>query len=264
MNRSVDLDIVVPVSASVSSASYTALTPVRLANASEQIAQRIVNAIALGEFTAGDRLPRVQQLAARLKVNETSIREALQRLATEGYIEIRRGRNGGSFVLDTWRDAATDALQRALPTEAEALQHLIDLRGVVEPAIAAAAAQRRTNEEGAVIGAALQACAGAEAGCAACCATNHTLHTAIASATHNPYLVNLSLQLRGKVGIGCLTDSCSPELRSASLCQHAEIVEAILKGDPELAAHHAAQHVLLTEDALRLQPEHATPEPQTH
>lgn len=259
MTTRVDLDIVIPAAANAVQLSCTALTPVRLTNAADQIAQRLVGAIALGEFAPGDRLPPVPQLASCLQVNATSIREALQRLAAEGYIEIRRGRNGGSFVLDGWRAVAEQASQHVLLSERDALQELIDLRRIIGPAIAATAARRRTNQESAAIEAALRDYAMADRSCATCYAARHALHTAIVSATHNAYLVHLSLQLGAKIRMSCPTDLCLPESRSACLCEHTQIVDAVLKGDAEQAAYLTAQYLTLTEETL--QPRLAAPSP---
>ena len=66
--------------------------------AGERIAERFVTAIALGEFVPGQRLPTERELAAMLEVSRTRVREALQRLQASGYVTVRRGRAGGTFV----------------------------------------------------------------------------------------------------------------------------------------------------------------------
>jgi DNA-binding transcriptional MocR family regulator len=73
----------------------SALEPLRKRNAAEQLAERLVTAIALGEFVPGQRLPAERELSGMLGVSRTVVREALHRLADDGYLEIQRGRNGG-------------------------------------------------------------------------------------------------------------------------------------------------------------------------
>ena len=60
------------------------LRPVELHTAGQLIAERLVTAIALGEFEPGQRLPAERELAATLEVSRTTVREALQRLHAGG------------------------------------------------------------------------------------------------------------------------------------------------------------------------------------
>jgi DNA-binding FadR family transcriptional regulator len=54
------------------------LSPVTMRTAGERIAERLVTAIALGEFVPDQRLPTERELAAMLEVSRTTVREALQ------------------------------------------------------------------------------------------------------------------------------------------------------------------------------------------
>ena len=91
-------DDVTDISLGGAASGSSALAPVHLRNAGEHVADRLVTAIALGEYITGQRLPSERELAALLAVNRASVREALHRLAEAGYVEIRRGRHGGAFV----------------------------------------------------------------------------------------------------------------------------------------------------------------------
>ena len=61
-----------------------------------QIAERVRVAVASGELTAGDALPSVRGLAARLRVNPATIAQAYRDLEHEGLVEMRQG--AGSFI----------------------------------------------------------------------------------------------------------------------------------------------------------------------
>jgi len=63
-----------------------------------QIASRMRLAIAAGELTAGDGLPSVRQLAARLRINPATVVQAYRALEAEGFVEMRHG--AGTFVHD--------------------------------------------------------------------------------------------------------------------------------------------------------------------
>jgi GntR family transcriptional regulator len=64
----------------------------------DQIASRIRLAIASGELRAGEGLPSVRQLAARLRVNPATIVQAYRELESEGFVKTRHG--AGTFVND--------------------------------------------------------------------------------------------------------------------------------------------------------------------
>lgn len=80
----------------------------------ELVERRLVDAIHRGHLRAGERLPSESDLARSFGVAPVTVREALLTLRAQGLIVTRRGRNGGSFVVD---DAdplafARDALTR--------------------------------------------------------------------------------------------------------------------------------------------------------
>ena len=94
--------------------STSILEPVRMRSAGEHIADRLVTAIALGEFVPGQRLPTERDLASMLSVSRTTVREAIQRLSALGYVDVRRGRNGGAYVLQGSGPDAADMIRRTL------------------------------------------------------------------------------------------------------------------------------------------------------
>src|SRR5262245_57417071 len=73
--------------------------PVRGGNAFEITVARLAQAIKLGLVTVGERLPPERVLAERLQVSRVTLREAIAALREAGYLESRRGRSGGTFVV---------------------------------------------------------------------------------------------------------------------------------------------------------------------
>src|SRR5262245_1242079 len=61
--------------------------------------RRVGGGIRLGLVTAGERLPPERELAERLKVSRVTLRQAIGALREAGYLESRRGRAGGTFVV---------------------------------------------------------------------------------------------------------------------------------------------------------------------
>src|SRR3954451_14240580 len=133
------------------------LGPLRAATTGEQVAHRLSTAIALGEFSLGDRLPSERELAALLQVSRESVRAALRLLADAGLVEVRRGRRGGAFVRAQWGETSENAVRHALLARWEDFETLVDYRRLVESLIARTAAQRADDADRAAVRAALAA-----------------------------------------------------------------------------------------------------------
>jgi GntR family transcriptional regulator, transcriptional repressor for pyruvate dehydrogenase complex len=229
----------------------SALAPVHLRNAGEHVADRLVTAIALGEYITGQRLPSERELASLLAVNRASVREALHRLAEAGYVEIRRGRHGGAFVQASWGPESEARVQRTLATDWAAFEELFDLRRLIEPVIAATAAERHDEQHAIAIRGANQAYLDAEDDREASRAADQALHLAVATATRNRYLVDLSQQIRARVSLGFQAEPYSLSIREAAKVQHGELVDAVVERRAADAAEIARNHFSLTETALR-------------
>jgi DNA-binding FadR family transcriptional regulator len=81
------------------------------AGRAEQVARRLTDAIILGVLAPGERLPSEQELARRFGVALITVREGLVILREADLVETRRGRGGGSFVIQA--DAPHGALLHA-------------------------------------------------------------------------------------------------------------------------------------------------------
>lgn len=235
------------------------LAPITLQTAGERIAERIVTAIALGEFVPDQRLPTERDLAAMLEVSRTTVREALQRLQASGYVTTRRGRAGGTFVAtDGWPSGpaaglgpeADDMIRRTLVPAWQDLTAILDFRSVIEQTIARTAAQRRTDKDIAAIRQAVAEYSTATDRDSSHLA-DHALHLAIAKATHNDRLVELSASIRREVSLGFDAEPYSPQVRQLAIKQHPTLADAVIAGDADRAAALAAEHFSLTEDMLR-------------
>lgn len=225
--------------------------PLRLRNAGELVAERLVTAIALGEFVPGQRLPVERDLATTLEVSRTTIREAISRLAATGYVEVRRGRHGGAFVTSGTGPGADEMIRRTLVPGWEQLERLFDFRTLIEPLIARTAAQRRTPDEMARIQDALDAYRAAGDDRGASSRADGELHRAVAAAAHNPYLVDLSDRIRQGVSLGFRAEPSSPAIRERAIVEHGELADAVIAGDSARAATIAGRHFSTTEDRLR-------------
>lgn len=78
----------------------TLFQPIGDEGRAELVERRLVDAIHRGHLRAGERLPSESELARSFGVAPVTVREALLTLRGQGLIVTRRGRNGGSFVVD--------------------------------------------------------------------------------------------------------------------------------------------------------------------
>jgi GntR family negative regulator for fad regulon and positive regulator of fabA len=98
--------------------------------------QRLITAILDGNFPINSVLPSERDLAVRLGVTRPTLREALQRLSRDGWIEIHHGRS--TRVRDYWREGNLAILgaiaQHANALPADFVANLLYVRTLMAPA----------------------------------------------------------------------------------------------------------------------------------
>lgn len=100
-----------------------------------------------GDWLPGERLPSINQLARNFDVGTSSVREALRSLQSIGLVRIEHGR--GVFVADA--PPAPDLSEHFHDVNIGLIFALAETRRIVEPELAALAAERGTDEELAAI-----------------------------------------------------------------------------------------------------------------
>lgn len=228
-----------------------ALRPLLAETAAARIADRFVTAIALGQFVVGQKLPTIQELSKLLEVSPTTVREALSRLAALGYVVVQRGRGGGTVVTAEWGPASDSMVRRALEPGWAQLEVTLDFRSLIEQQIARTAAERHTPDDDARIERAVIAYEHADADRESSRLADLEVHQAIAAATHNAQLAELSLRIRHDVSLGFEAEPYNAHVRARAIEQHALLAESIRGGRADEAARLAAEHFSLTADTLR-------------
>ena len=118
---------------------------VRTGRRYEQVAEQIQRLIASGALSPGDRLPPERELAAKFGVGRSSLRDAIRTLEVMGIVESRHG--SGTVVRDLSTDALVVPLASVLAEKRGLVAELLDVRRMIEPALAARAAANATEEE---------------------------------------------------------------------------------------------------------------------
>ena len=235
--------------------------PIISRHVADDVVDRLVTAVALGLYVPAQQLPTERELATMLGVSRNSVREALQHLTAQGFLEVRRGRNGGYFVLADWGPTSAERVRRHLVANWAEFEQIFDARTLIEPLIARTAALRHTALDARTIKAALQAYLDAPDHDASRRADG-SLHLAIAKATQNPIIVGISVDLRTKISLNLGAEPYSDEVRRIAIRQHQDLVAAVLQGRAEDAAAIAAVHFTLSETLIRDLVDRAEKEPE--
>jgi len=117
------------------------IEPIRRSRLYQGIVEQIEGLLERGDIRPGDQLPPERQLADQFQVSRASVREALRTLELLGIVETRPG--GGTFVRRTTPDDLARPLT-SLMARGHTVADVIEVRGLIEPALAALAAERIT------------------------------------------------------------------------------------------------------------------------
>jgi DNA-binding GntR family transcriptional regulator len=160
------------------------------------------------------------QLAERYGVSKTPIREALNTLRQEGYVQVvpRRG-----YLIT--------------PVSVQDVQHIFHVRLLLEPSAAELAAQHVTGEELAELRRLAQRRLGQSR--TERMATNRTFHLAVAHASRNPRLVAFIGKLLEEVQRVYHLGLDLKEDQAAHHDHHVALVDALMTGD-----HHLARDIM--------------------
>jgi GntR family negative regulator for fad regulon and positive regulator of fabA len=108
----------------------------RLQKPAEMAESRLLDAILSGHFPIDQNLPGERDLADQIGVTRPTLREALQRLARDGWLEIQHGKP--TRVRDYWREGGLAVLAILAQTPAgqspDFVTHLLEFRVLVAPA----------------------------------------------------------------------------------------------------------------------------------
>jgi GntR family transcriptional regulator, transcriptional repressor for pyruvate dehydrogenase complex len=110
----------------------------------EEVARQIEQLI-LKKLQPGDKLPSERELAETLSVSRSSIRDAVRSLELMGMVEPRQG--AGTIVREPSFNSLVSPLANTLKRKQELVAELLDFRKMLEPPLAARAAQRVSPEE---------------------------------------------------------------------------------------------------------------------
>ena len=107
----------------------------------------IKDGIFSGEYTSGQVLPSEKDLSAMLGVSRPVLREALRVLQIQGFIDVRRGNRGGTYVTDLSNISIRDNLEDLLRIGKVSMDDFTQARRLLEPEVFRQAALNATDEQ---------------------------------------------------------------------------------------------------------------------
>lgn len=213
------------------------------------VLRQIVTLVRNGQLQPGDRLPPERELATSLGISRPTVREALSALALLGVVEQRQGR--GTFLAESLERLPLESYLYRLLLNRGTIDELMEVRQLLEPRIAALAAERATNQMCAELKRAFaafeeEATGGVDVQSEAVAGTN--FHETLAQASGNVMLVLLVHSL------GDLMSAAGHVLNEQeygiSLEAHRDLLHAVLSHDPVGAELVMTRH--LNDIAARL------------
>lgn len=229
------------------------------------VAQRIASAISMGILSVGERLPSEVELANQFGIAVATLRKALATLRSQGVVETRRGRNGGTFVVQP-PFPSTKTLQMSLRrTSLVALRDFFDEQAATSGMAARLAAERAVPDQRTRLAEfAFQARE-------ARTVRNRSMadsrfHFEIAVLSHSQRLLAAEQRLQSELSPFLWCDEICHASTQVAFTEHLAITMAVEQKQPEEAGRLAVQHVrenmrLIIDGKLALGRERALADP---
>ena len=226
----------------------------RAPSLADVLAQRLAGEIAEGRYGPGEKLPSEQQIASTYGVSRPIVREAIGRLKHDGLVTSRQG--SGAFVAAAG-GASVFRLDVGNFTDRQEIQAIIELLMAIESSATELAAQRRTEDDLAVIRTQLDAMQEAIERGDTGVDEDVAFHQAIVNATKNPFFKDLSTFLDRRVRSFIRTARANTAtLQTGHMMavqdEHRAIFEAIRAQNSQAARQAAEDHLKRAAERLAI------------
>ena len=203
---------------------------------------KIKEMIVSGALLPGDRLPKESDLAAQLGLSRNSLREAVRALSLLNILDVRQG--DGTYVSSLEPQLLLEAVTFILDFhQDDTVMQAFQVRGILEPAATALAAQRITEPELADLGRLLDEL-GDNPSVEDLVASDLEFHRRIAAASGLPLLCSLLETISGPtVRARIWRGITQEEAVQRTVAEHRSILEALSFHDTEAARAWAVVHI---------------------
>jgi GntR family transcriptional repressor for pyruvate dehydrogenase complex len=213
----------------------------------EEIAGQIKELIQDGGLQSGDQLPPERDLAQAFNVSRHSVREAIRSLEKENVLVSRAG--SGTFVVKGDRQAVADYLASAVMQEKDRLAEIFQIRVMLEPQVAALAAENASREDVKHLADLYARQLTAESR-QALIKLDRDFHLALAKSTGNKALCGIIKGMNDLLSQTRLEGTGNTSRTQKSLEWHGMIVQAIAAGNPGQAEKAMREHLIYVRDIV--------------
>jgi GntR family transcriptional repressor for pyruvate dehydrogenase complex len=213
--------------------------------------KQLVSLIANGRLKPGEKLPSERGMAAHMGVSRQSIREAINKARTMGFIEVRQG--GSTVVVSSVKEHLKTPLVIILEEQAEKILEFLDIRKLFESWCAEKAAAAAKHADLRAILILLQKMEMLQPGEAAWEKADLSFHSAIAAASHNVIAIHIMEALRASFNsyFKAKKFALEPERKILLHQQHQAIFMAIKQKSPQAAKTRMMEHLEYVEEVIR-------------
>lgn len=219
--------------------------PVQPASTFEETVERLGSAIRGGLLAPGSKLPPERELARRLKISRSTLRQALTALVQSGHLVSQRGRTGGTFVAE--QPPLSEQAGEPLDQGAWAA---LDYRVAIETGAVVLAAERGSEQQFGRLEELVAKMGGELEDFGEYRRTDIRFHIGIAEAAHSPRLLSAMTDAQSQMSDLIALIAHPPEVLTSSNEQHARLVKALRKGDVARAVRQMREHTEATEHIL--------------
>ncbi|MGN6201666.1 MAG: FadR/GntR family transcriptional regulator [Solirubrobacterales bacterium] len=219
--------------------------PVRPASTFEETVERLGSAIRLGLLAPGSKLPPERELARRLRISRSTLRQALTALVQSGHLVAQRGRTGGTFVAE--EPPLSEHSEEPLDHGAWAV---LDYRVAIESGAAMLAAERGTEAQFDRLDELVAKMDDELENFEEYRRTDIRFHIGIAEAAQSPRLLSAMTDVAAQMSDLISLIAHPPEVLAISNEQHGRLVKALRKGDGSRAVRQMREHTEGTEHIL--------------
>lgn len=209
---------------------------------SELVMRQLRGMLESGSLRVGEKLPSEPDLAAEFGVSRTVLREALKVLELSGYLEVRRGYGGGTFVAEPAAEEFKMVAPSTIPALAVTPRQLYEVRLAIEP-MAAGIAARAESRDVRALGDAIREMEVFDDRPARVLKANVDFHVAVAKASANPVFVTMLEELRRVVYRDLNLLVRDPGWREACRREHEQIAGEIQVGEHDSVEQTMRRHL---------------------
>lgn len=221
------------------------IEPITRRKLSDEVFDRLRSMMEAGELTVGEEMPSERELMERFAVGRPAIREALQALASKGLIAISHGER--ARVIKPTAHAIFQQMdlpfKLMIAGSSETLEHLKNARIFFERGMAREAALKATPADVEALRKCLKHQEDSLGQPEAFIEADMAFHIRLAAISGNPIFMAVSEALLGWLKAYHSHVLIWTGKENLTLSEHAEIIDALEKADPDMAERAMIEHL---------------------